>query len=299
MPRKTTGRRLGKGVRTKDRDIQVLAAIHSWGGLLSLKQIDTLFFTGRGGSWPRERMQQLEKIDLVKRLRGDAARFVPTGEYVYVLTPQGAELVAAHQSVMVQELGWKAYKRPTMIPHDLRMNDFHLQVVLAVSSDPNLELHEWIPERIFRADPDKVTYTDPITNTQRQRGIMPDAFFAVRQTSSAHSGRAREYAYLVEMDMSTEHNPRFARDKVAPGLAYLADGLYEQRFRRQYGRWLVIVKSQERLENMLEHAGRVGGERVFFFTVFDQVTSETVFRAPIWRNGQQKEPFALIHDSGG
>ena len=36
--------------------------------------------------------------------------------------------------------------------------------------------------------------------------------------------------YLLEIDRSTEDNPRFLREKILPGLAYIQSQAYEERF---------------------------------------------------------------------
>ena len=50
-----------------------------------------------------------------------------------------------------------------------------------------------------------------------------------------------EIRYLFEIDRSTEDNPRFMRDKILPGLAYIKTKTYEDRFGHRGGRWLVIT----------------------------------------------------------
>ncbi len=57
--------------------------------------------------------------------------------------------------------------------------------------------------------------------------------------------------YLLEIDRSTEDNPRFFREKILPGLAYIKTKAYEERFGHRSGRWLVVTTGEKRLR---EHA---------------------------------------------
>ena len=51
------------------------------------------------------------------------------------------------------------------------------------------------------------------------------------------------FRYLLEIDRSTEDNPRFMREKVIPGKAYLKTKAYKNRFGKQTGRWLPYYAS--------------------------------------------------------
>jgi hypothetical protein len=75
--------------------------------------------------------------------------------------------------------------------------------------------------------------------------------------------------------MGTETTTRFGRDKVPPGVTYLKSDLYQQRFGVPYGRYVVITGSEERLMNMKSQTERLGGERLFYFTTFEQISPES------------------------
>lgn len=94
--------------------------------------------------------------------------------------------------------------------------------------------------------------------------------------------------------MSTEDNPRFAREKVLPSIAYIRSAQYQQRFGYKSGRWLVIATGDRRMQNMIEHTkGLLGRDaRVFCFTTFDRLRPETALTAPIWHrgDGERLEP---------
>ena len=147
-----------------------------------------------------------------------------------------------------------------------------------------------MPEGEFLVHPDTVTYHG-FLGKRRKRQVRPDGFFVVRRMD----GRAAsDFAFLLEVDMATEDNPRFVRDKVLPGLAYLKSDAYRQRFGLRYGRWLVVTTTEQRLRNMVEHAGRAGASGLFFFTTFAQVDPDTVLHAPIWTAAGRVESVSLI-----
>jgi hypothetical protein len=88
----------------------------------------------------------------------------------------------------------------------------------------------------------------------------------------------------LELDRATEDNPRFAREKVRPGVAYLRSAAYKKRFGYQTGRWLVVTTTDRRMQNMNRQAElAVGGDaRVFYFTTADRLAPGTLLTASIW-----------------
>ena len=136
----------------------------------------------------------------------------------------------------------------------------------ACETSPELTLRRWIPESEFRMNPDKITYktTDGIT---KKRYLQPDGLFIIRRSPLHQPGLTEDYAFLLEIDMATEDNPRFAREKVQPGVAYLNSQSYKQRFGIDYGRWLVVTTGDVRLDNMKAQTELVGGSGLFYFKI--------------------------------
>lgn len=284
-------RKKPKRTYIKPRDDQILRAL-LYTGIMSLSQIDQWFFTGNGSAWPRQRMDQLEKAGLIKRLRGELAQYAPRGERVYVLYKKGAERAAHSQGISLADVRWKAYGRKSKIRHDLRMTTIYMTAIRLAEADSSLKLYEWWPEWWFQAEADLIKFTDPVTEKRDKRRVIPDGYMVLRQHTP--EGKTREYAYFLELDMSTHPNPRFGRNKVAAGAAYLRSSAYKRRFGRDYGRWLIIVKSQERMVTLLETIKRYEGDRLFNIALFDDISPETLLYAPIWRNTVSPEPFALM-----
>ena len=148
---------------------------------------------------------------------------------IYWLDRRGAELVASWSGMNLSEMGWRKEPRWFQVEHDLAVNDFRLDIQEAIRQNPSITLESWIPESEFWAYPDPITYT--YNDRKINRKIRPDGYFML------HTGQNR-IRYLLEIDRSTEDNPRFLREKILPGLAYLHSPVYEQRFGHRSGRWL-------------------------------------------------------------
>ncbi|NLF79094.1 MAG: hypothetical protein GX573_25660 [Chloroflexi bacterium] len=269
------------------RDGRILEAIHACDGMLGDYQIRRMFFTGERQC--RGRLSLLFQHGYLarpdRRLRASLACMV------YWLDRRGAEYVAGLSGSPVEAMGWRREPRWSQVEHDLAVNDFRLDVMEACARRPGFALEEWIPEGEFLARPDTVS-VPRAERRQGKRQVRPDGFCVIRQ--GAYRSRL-----LLELDRATEDNPRFARQKVLPGIAYLRSDAYKRRFGYGSGRWLVVTTSQRRLRNMKAQAERAAGEqaRVFYFTTSDVITPETVLTAPIWFRGAGPERVGLFRDA--
>jgi hypothetical protein len=282
-------------VRLTRRDEQIFEMIHTFDGLLSLRQIDQLFFAGNGRTQPRARMRSLFHNGYVNMPDvNQHRRYVPQGETCYFLDKKGAEIVAALHGEELAQFRWRDAPRWSLIAHDLKVNDFRLAVMQACAQDEELSLYEWIPEGDFLVEPERVTFQTTSGHT-RTRQFRPDGFFRVRRPSLRYPGKFEDFAFLLEVDMGTEDNPRFVREKVRPGISYLKSEAYQERFGVRYGRWLVVVNGGEmRLRNMKEHTERAGGSGFFYFTTFDKVAPLSVITEPIWFLAGEDSPRPII-----
>jgi hypothetical protein len=175
-----------------------------------------------------------------------------------------------------------------MISHDLAVNDFRITILEATARHPIFSLVNWVPEGDFLSRPDKISYADQ-NNKKQTRYVRPDAFFAINYIVKPYP-----FAFLLEIDMGTEDNPRFAREKVRPGVAYLKGDVYRQRFGVEHGRFLVVTTSQRRLQNMKAQAERSGGQGLFYFTTFADITPDSVLSDPIWWLTGRDAPQAIL-----
>jgi len=161
----------------------------------------------------------------------------------------------------------------------------------ACAENEDVSLEQWIPEGEFWAHPDRVEYR--LASGQKARRLVrPDGFFVIRKGK-------QQSRLLLEIDCATEDNPRFAREKVRPGVAYLRSAAYKQRFGYQSGRWLVVTTGERRLRNMKRQTELAVGKdaQVFWFTTADKITPQSVLTASIWLRGGDDRPSALLPNS--
>jgi len=268
------------------RDGRILEAIHSFDGVLSDHQIHALFFQGRQQRVMQHRMMLLYQHGYVKRPTLRQRSAIPT--MVYWLDERGAAYVAGLAGLPVAEFSYRTEPKWATLEHDLAVNDFRIAVIQACHQHPSLSLEEWLPQGEFWAHPDKVVYHD-ITGQQAQRYIRPDGYFIIRE-------QERISRLLLEVDRATEDQPRFSREKVLPGLAYVTSETYKARFGYNAGRWLVVTTSERRLRNMKAQTERAAGKdaRAFYFTTFDRITSDSILTDAIWLRGGGEQPTALF-----
>lgn len=266
------------------RDSRILETVFGFDGVMADYQLRRLFFTGERQC--RGRLSLLFQHGYLERpTRRQRAML---SSMIYWLGKRGAEHVAGLSGIGIKEFPYRREPRWAQIEHDLAVNDFRLDVMEAVKQTPALYLTEWIPEGEFWSHPDKVWFRMP-NGKKASRLIRPDSVFVVQHDDFAPR-------HLLEIDRATEDNPRFTREKVLPGIAYLQSEAYRKRFGRQPGRWLVVTTTERRLHNLKKQAELAAGKEVkkFYFTLFDRVTPETVLTVPIWYRGGVIEPQALF-----
>jgi hypothetical protein len=278
-------------MRLTGRDRAILEAIHAFDGMLSLKQIDRLFFSGDGKTQPRHRLRTLFTNGFVQMPDARTIHHVPLGETIYWLGEKGAEVVAESYGTTLSEISWRRNPRWAQLEHDLAVNDFRLWVQRACAADPQLELRQWVPETDFLAYPDTVEFNDE-RGQKRKRQVRPDGFFLIARPRPDRA-KPEGFAFLLEIDMATHSNPSFEHHKVRAGLAYLDGEAYRQRFGLRFGRWLVVTTTQQRLDHLLAQTEKAGGSQAFYFTTFERV-KDSALAEPTWLVAGSRELTRLI-----
>ena len=268
-------------MRLTERDIHILEAVHAYDGMLGFSQIQRLFFTGK--SQTEQRLKLLYQHGYLDRPDRDQRSRMP--EMIYWLDKKGAEIVGSKNSIPVGEFSWRKQPRWFQVEHDLAVNDFRLDMEKVCQIDPDINLETWVSEREFCAHPDKIEYT--VKDRTLKRNIRPDGYFLL-------STPQHYFRYLLEIDRSTEDNPRILREKIIPGLAYIKTKAYEERFGHRSGRWLVVTTGEKRLKNMLRQARRGKAKGLFYFTTYDQVSADTMLHTPIWHRADRGEKVPLL-----
>ena len=282
-----------KRIVLTQRDIEILATVHAYDGLMSLNQIWHLFFPNCAADvQPRKRLRDLcHNGYLTRPVEEEELRWVPLSETIYWLGRGGASLVAGLQGQSLSGFKWRRKPRFSQITHDLRVNDFRIAVQENCGLNETLSLASWIPESEFASQPDKVAIELP-SGKKVKRTVRPDGFFSVeRQT---RFGRSKSFAFLLEVDMGSEDNPRFAREKVLPGIAYLKSSAYAKRFGTRHGRYLVVTSGERRMRNMKVQTERHSGKGLFYFTTFDAIDKRSILTDPAWHLAGHSEQRGLI-----
>lgn len=271
-------------MRLTARDSRILEAIHTFDGVLSDKQIRALFFGAV--SQMQLRMRLLYQHGYVAR--PDRRRRASLSTMVYWLDERGAAHVAGLSGIPLEEFSYRREPKWAQLDHDLTVNEIRMALMQACQTTPGFTLEQWIPQGEFWSHPDKVTFTLPDGKTSI-RYVRPDGYCVIRQ--GAYTSRL-----LLELDMATEDNPRFAREKVIPGIAYLRSTTYKKRFGFASGRWLVVTTSERRLRNMKKQAEIAAGNdtKLFYFTTLAEASPKTLLTAPIWWRGGDDRPTALF-----
>jgi hypothetical protein len=264
-----------------ERDKRILQAVHTYDGMLGFKQIQRIF--GMGKSQAEQRLKLLYQHQYLNRPIRKQRMRLP--QMIYWLDKQGAELVASLEGLSTAQLGWRKEPRWFQVEHDLAVNDFRLDISEACKKNLDISLETWIPEGEFWSYPDLVEYR--YSDRKLQRRIRPDGYFML----TIPRNRIR---YLLEIDRGTEDNPRFLREKILPGMAYIRTKKYEERFGHRSGRWLVVTTGERRMQNMLRQARRVDNKGIFYFTTYDQISVESILQSPIWLRPDRDGPVPLV-----
>lgn len=297
-------------MRFQPRDEEILTAIQRYGGVMARRQLKELFWPDKTWRAMEKRLAKLHHGGYLDWPSYEQWRSQPVPEPICWLGWHGARLLGTESitdfsdldannenrkrklEVSLRKSGfhWLRGPRWMQLKHDLRLVDFRMIIEAAVHSHKSLSLGRWVLEREFRRDPDVIEYESPGssgTSRMLRKAILPDGFFSIQNRERLIQGKPLTARFLVELDMSTEDNPRFAREKVSPSLAYLRSAKYQERFGYKSGRWLVIANGRERMHNLLESTRALLGRnaRVFCFTTFDGLRPDTALSAPIWHRG--------------
>ncbi len=272
-------------LRLTERDRAIVRVINEY-RILRRDQIQTLFFPSlRTTNAVLSRLYQhafLERLPpLLTWGRGDSP-------VLYTLGTKGRDLLG-NAAGKVSGRAATALKTASryFLEHTLAINNVRVAFSVAAAR-AKYPLEQWITEAEFRSAPDRISFPDS-GGTARPRPILPDAACVIR-------GPGYTSRLLLEIDMGTEDNQRFVREKVRPGIAYLRSAAYKRRFGFQSGRWLIVTTSQQRLLNLKwqTESAVSRAAAVFHFTTFAQVTPATILTEPIWLRGGDTSPRPLL-----
>jgi hypothetical protein len=168
-------------MRLTERDKQVLHALYDFEGLMSKRQLATLFFGG-SEEWTKKRMRLLFENGYVRQPNEEDMHRVPKGEWIYWLDRYGLDVVAGlkgDEPLYTDKVRTDA-PQWAKVEHDLAVNDFRLIVRTALSQSQTLT--HWA---------DEITWTQPNGRPAKKR-FAADGFF----TNEAHPQQAAGYRSL-------------------------------------------------------------------------------------------------------
>lgn len=283
------------GFEWQERDGRILEAIFTHEGVLTVSHIWNLFFpdatTDRAVT---KRMMLLEQQGYVCRLgQRDRARFAET---LYFLTEAGLFAVAGRVGATVDSLksGYRSpKKRESLLPHDIGLNSVRIAIERAIQNS-GFFLHQWTSSSEFwrQYDTIPVTFERDGKQVTQQRQIRPDGYLELSRTGNDPN------RFLLEYDNSTEDQERIARDKINALTTYIRSAAYRKRFGKNAGRVLIVFQSERRMKNTqaiaLRELDRLAS--MFYFTIANSISYQTVLTKPIWFNGAGTDLLALYGD---
>jgi hypothetical protein len=308
-------------MRLQERDIQIIIFIYILGGVVAARHIIDKFWPGKSLRAFQKRMSKLVEHGYLIRPTKREWRTKPIPEAIYWIGPSGMLLLVSHYRIEIEgdftiplnenkqrkleqqlrhnRIAWIREPKWMQLIHDLAVVDVRLRVEASLAEVDSFSLDEWRNEHDFRSDIDviefEVTNRDGTTTTVK-KGVCPDSLFIILDQERQRANQPARMRFLLELDGATHSNPRFGRDKVIAGAAYIKSSEYKARFGVNSGRWLVVTTGRRRLENLMRQTYQAIGNRseLFYFTTFEHIHNSNVLVDPIWWQPGQGEPKALL-----
>lgn len=301
-------------MRLQKRDIEILKTIYRCDGVLARRQLKQLFWPSASPQAMRHRLSLLYHNGFLNMPDSDQRRTNPISEPVVWLGWRGILVMARQEGIEINAptvinenqlrklekqlrthgIRWQREPRWSQLAHDIAVNDFRLTVEHAAHYWPSISLEQWVPEGEFLVD------MDTIMVGKRKKGVRPDGFFVLVDHLRFINNSPAKARFLLEFDNSTHSITRFGHEKAQPGLAYVRSKAYRERFGYNSGRWLVVCKSERRMQNLKAHTEKILGKQAcnFFFTILEKAKPLTVFNQAIWLRGGSERLFPLVDNVG-
>lgn len=271
-------------MRLMERDVAILKTVHDF-RIMRGDQIQALFFGSQ--STASYRLSRLYQHGFLDR------HFLPTlgglasSPALYTLDKRGVNVLrkaldcgpeGIRKPLSSNELS------PLFLEHLLQINDVRVAVMVG-TREQGYTLEQWIDDYQLKADYDRVVI-ETSRGRKRTVSLIPDGYGVLQ----VPQGRA---CFFLELDRGTMTNARF-RDKVLAYKAYIASGQYEKRYGTRSLRVLTVTSGPKRLANLKEAAEKVNGGRVFWFTQYEDISSQTVLTTAIWKVAGMQNSMSII-----
>lgn len=315
----TAVKRNPKPMRFQQRDKEIIFAIYKHDGMLARRQLKAMFWPTSTNQAMERRLSLLQQNGYLDWPSKQHRGLHPISEPIIWLGWRGVMQIIGEMEIIIEPpsnhgenqlrlfarrlrdkgIRWQREPRWSQIAHDIAVNDFRLAVEWAANIWPSLTLETWLPEGEFLTDTDRITFNTTNRNgkhIQQKRGIRPDGYFELLDHLRQINGSPARARFLLELDNSTHPLDRFGKEKAIAGLAYIRSKEYKERFGFNSGRWLIVCKSQLRMENLKEQTENVlkNDARHFLFTTLESAVPEKVLNSPIWLRGGELIPERLV-----
>ena len=287
-------------VRLTKRDIAIVNACYEYRALTT-PQIQQLIFGQQERSAQVKCQQRLKLLFHHGYLHRDEQPTKLTDgrrPLIYFLDKKGAQFLAGCLDTKVSELDWDAKDNTAgaghlFIDHLLKTNDVRIAITLATLKQ-NAAIERWIDDKMLRRRHTKAYVTLKETKQEEQRvALVPDGYFHLRQQQH-HSHYFLETDMCTVVGLSTKSGRRDWAKKIRSYLAYTDSGQFQERYHAQSFRVLTVTTGERRLANLKKITEEVGGKARFWFTTFEQLSSETALSQSIWQVAGREGLYSLI-----
>lgn len=286
--------------RLTKRDIAIITACYEYRALTT-PQIQQLIFQQQGKSTQVKCQQRLKLLFHHGYLHRDEQPTKLTEgrrPLIYFLDHKGAQLLAESLSVQVSDLDWNARDNTAgaghlFIDHLLKTNDVRIAITIA-AQEHGASIERWIDDKALRRRNTKAYVTLRGKKSDEQRvALVPDGYFHFKQQQH-HSHYFIETDMCTVVGLSSKSGRRDWAKKIRSYLAYLESGQFQKRYKAQAFRMLTVTTGASRLANLKKVTEEAGGKSRFWFTTFEQLSSEAAFAQPIWQIAGREGGYSLI-----
>ena len=253
-----------QGLILQDRDRRLLQEL----GVMRIVDRETAKVVAGFGSTTRAntRLLMLTRGGLLRRFFVGSVAF--GRKAVYTLSPKGADLVQA-QFPGVQRPAGRLVVGDRFVEHQALVNEIYLAAKYRPAPDPSYRLLRWLSFGREVAD-----------------GIQlkPDGYFEIQ-----NDGQNR--AMFLEVDRGTEPLETW-QQKAGCYLQLALTGKFQQRFRQQTFRVLVVCISDRRLLHLRSTVLKQT-DKIFWFTTFELIHSQGIW-SPVWLRPSGDQRQALL-----
>ncbi|MEO8391729.1 MAG: replication-relaxation family protein [Chloroflexota bacterium] len=269
-------------MRLTERDLDILQAVYAC-RVLTTQQLQMLFFPSLPTAYARLSLLYHQGL-LDRKFLAVYADKMNT-PILYVLDRQGAEVLQRERGIEVNWSREAKHVTITFLEHTLAINQVRVALDKACWQTDGFELLEWLGENELKADYDRVTIR---TDSGRSQNIslIPDSYFSLQTPRGvAH--------FFLELDRGTMTTKRF-KSKILAYQVYYASGAYQRRYGTRSLRVLTVTTTTGRTESLRKMTEHAGGKQRYWFATLDQISPQTILKAPIWQVATRDDLQPLI-----